>query len=176
MPRLPAAAGGRRTFSSFPIRNNADMELWGGPFASHPDPYPDNSIEQAQQRLAPSVCRTDRRNDHDHDGCYPASGRRRLRSGQGRAASGRPIAVGRDVDMAHRIGIVTHAGGVDADRRVAEDGLRFGVHDDLREKGLRRDALGRRAVPFSTRACRAGSRSRDGWHGAARPGQDPCRT
>ena len=39
-----------------------------------------------------------------------------------------PVAVGRHVDAAHRIGLVTLAGGVDADRDVVQDGMRLVVH------------------------------------------------
>jgi hypothetical protein len=40
-----------------------------------------------------------------------------------------PVAVGRYVDAAHRIGLVTTAGGVDADRGLMRDGMLLNFHD-----------------------------------------------
>jgi hypothetical protein len=39
-----------------------------------------------------------------------------------------PVAVGRHVDAAHRVRLVTLAGGVDADRDVAQGGMLLAFH------------------------------------------------
>ena len=47
-----------------------------------------------------------------------------------------PVAVGRHVDAAHRIGLVTLAGRVDADRDVPQDGDALDIHVAFAFHGL----------------------------------------
>ncbi len=51
-----------------------------------------------------------------------------------------PIAVGRHVDAAHRVGLVPHSGGVDADRDVVNGGLHFIAHGMISFGRLRPEA------------------------------------
>src|SRR5690242_21109671 len=117
-----------------------------------------------------------------------------------------PIAVGRNIDAAHRIGLLTLVGCVDTDRYVTQDRMSLIVHMYRslllgqsrrvgREHGSATRALprrvetvslstmrptavvaGRPGPEVSTAAYRAGPRSRRGCPVAARPAPAPSRT